>query len=229
MSLGGPSDSTTLRNAVAYAYEHGVTIVCSAGNEYLIGNQINYPAAYDQYCIAVGATDYSNNRAPYSNTGSYIDLVAPGGNLDLDENNDSYGDGILQQTFGTGPKDWGYWFYEGTSMAAPHVTATAGLLASQGITNPDLIRQILQETAHDLGPAGWDPEYGYGIIDAYAALQYCDILGDFNHDCVVNIEDLAILISFWLQNEPPVDIAPSNPDNIINFLDFAEMAHDWNR
>jgi serine protease len=228
LSLGGPADSTTLRDAVAYAYNHGVTIICAAGNEYEQGNPVMYPAAYDEYCIAVGATRYDRTRAYYSNTGSYLDLVAPGGDLNVDQNADGYGDGILQQTFGTGPKDWGYWFYTGTSMAAPHVSGVAALLISAGITDPDAVREALQNTATDSGPAGWDEEYGWGLIDAYAALNYHHDPADFNSDGFVDFEDLDILSTYWLLDNPLIDIAPPAGDGIINFLDFAEFAQSWN-
>ncbi|MHC4644700.1 MAG: S8 family peptidase [Planctomycetota bacterium] len=227
MSLGGAGDSTTLRNAVAYAYNHGVTIICAAGNEYLEGNPPSYPAAYDEYCIAVGASTLGGTRAYYSNTGSYLDLAAPGGDLSDDLNADGYGDGILQQTFGVNPKDWGYFFYQGTSMAAPHVSGVAALLASTGVTDPDAIREALQNTARDLGPAGWDQQFGWGLVDAYAALNYYHVPGDFNHNGLVGFDDLRILLDYWLDNEPSVDIAPSGGDGIINFLDVAELAGYW--
>ena len=78
LSLGGTSPSTTLENALAYAFNEGVTIVCAAGNEYQQGNPTIYPAAYDAYCIAVGATRYDEERAYYSSTGTYVDIAAPG-------------------------------------------------------------------------------------------------------------------------------------------------------
>ena len=227
LSLGGPYDSTTLRDAIAYAYNKGVTIICSAGNDGA-GGPTNYPAAYDAYCIAVGATRYDQTRAPYSTTGSYLDLTAPGGDIDVDQNGDGYVDGILQQTFGTNPKEMGYWFYDGTSMAAPHVTGVAALLISIGVTGPDAVREALEATAEDLGTPGWDEEYGWGLIDAYAALNYY-LLGDFNYDGSVNVKDLRILASYWLRNEPLVDIAPVGGDGITNFLDFARFAESWNQ
>jgi len=172
LSLGGTSPSTTLENAVAYAYNKGVTIVCAAGNEYQKGNSPLYPAAYDAYCIAVGATRFDETRAYYSNTGTYLDIAAPGGDLNVDQNNDGYGDGVLQQTFGNNPKDFGYWFYQGTSMASPHVAGVAALLISDGVTGPDNIRAALQETAEDKGTTGRDDTYGWGLVDAHAALGW---------------------------------------------------------
>jgi serine protease len=148
--------------------------------------------------------------------------------LNVDQNGDGYGDGILQQTFGTSPKDWGYWFYQGTSMAAPHVSGIAALLISTGVTDPNAIREALQNTATDLGPAGWDQEYGWGLVDAYAVLNYYQTPGDFNGDDLVNFQDLAILLSYWLENEPLVDIAPLGGDGIVNFLDFAKLTQICN-
>ncbi|MBU2598089.1 MAG: S8 family serine peptidase [Actinobacteria bacterium] len=175
LSLGGTSQSTTLEKAVAYAYSKGVTIVCAAGNEYLWGNSPLYPAAYDAYCIAVGATRFDETRAYYSNTGTYLDITAPGGDLNVDQNNDGYGDGVLQQTFGNNPKDFGYWFYQGTSMAAPHVSGVSALLIANGTTGPTNVKKALEDTAEDKGPEGWDEDYGWGIVDAYAALSYSTV------------------------------------------------------
>ena len=73
LSLGGSSPSVALENAVAYAYNQGVTIVAAMGNDST--NTTAYPAAYDNYVIAVGATRYDKNLAYYSNYGSGTDLV----------------------------------------------------------------------------------------------------------------------------------------------------------
>lgn len=172
MSLGGTSPSATLENALAYAYNKGVTIVCAAGNEYQKGNPPLYPAAYDSYCIAVGATRFDETRSYYSTTGSYLDIAAPGGDLNVDQNNDGYGDGVLQQTFSRSPGNFGYWFYQGTSMATPHVSGVSALLIANGTTGPANIKKALESTAEDKGPTGWDSEYGWGIVNAFAALKY---------------------------------------------------------
>ena len=106
MSLGGSILSTTLESAVAYAYNKGVTIVCAAGNNGQ--SALLYPAAYDAYCISVGAIRYDETRTDYSNYGTGLDLVAPGGDVGVDQNGDGYPDGVLQQTFGNTYNDWGY-------------------------------------------------------------------------------------------------------------------------
>jgi serine protease len=172
LSLGGSVPSDTLESAVAYAYNNGVTVVAAAGNDGL--DTLVYPAAYDVYVIAVGATRYDETLAYYSNYGPSLDLVAPGGDLNVDQNGDGYNDGVLQNTFNPTTKDtsdFGYWFFQGTSMATPHVSGVAALLIANGIVGPDNIKDILQSTAEDLGSAGRDDTYGWGLVDAYAALQ----------------------------------------------------------
>lgn len=174
LSLGGSSPASYLEEAVAYAYNNGVTVVAAAGNDGL--STISYPAAYDNYVIAVGATRYDETLAYYSNYGPSLDVVAPGGDTRVDQNGDGYGDGVLQNTFNPNTKntaDFGYWFSQGTSMATPHVSGIAALLLANGnATTPDQVRAALQSTAKDLGAAGRDDTYGYGLVNAYAALQW---------------------------------------------------------
>ncbi|MDD5669695.1 MAG: S8 family serine peptidase, partial [Candidatus Omnitrophica bacterium] len=186
----------------------GVTIVCAAGNEYQKGNPIVYPAAYDAYCIAVGAVRYDEARACYSSTGSYVDISAPGGDMNVDQNNDGYKDGILQQTFSNTPSNFGYWFYQGTSMAAPHVSGIAALLISKGVTGPDAIMNVLKATAKDKGPVGWDAEYGWGIVDAYAALNY---VPEVIHD--VAVTGIVVVSSCVQGDTVPVTVNAGNSGN----------------
>lgn len=170
MSLGGSQDSTTLYNAIKYAYNKGVVIVCAAGNDGR--SQVSYPAAYTE-CIAVGATRFDGSRVRYSNYGSALDIVAPGGDTSVDQNKDGYGDGILQQTFSGSPTNFGYYFYQGTSMATPHVAGVAALVLSvhPEFTN-EQVRTALQSTAKDLGTKGWDKYFGYGLVNAYGAVNW---------------------------------------------------------
>ena len=172
LSLGGKDPSTTLEMALRSAHQHGITVVCAAGNEFQKGNPVIYPAAYDNYCIAVGATRYDNARAPYSSTGPHLDVMAPGGDMTVDQNGDGYPDGIVQQTFSVDPSAFAYYFFQGTSMATPHVSGLAGLLISHGVTDPNQVREAIEQTATDLGTPGWDQQYGWGLINPTAALTY---------------------------------------------------------
>ncbi|MHC4624721.1 MAG: S8 family serine peptidase, partial [Planctomycetota bacterium] len=144
------------------------------------GPVLSYPAAYNTYCIAVGATRYDQTLSYYSSYGAGLDLVAPGGDIYIDQNGDGYSDGVLQQTFGNSLNDWAYFFYQGTSMASPHVAGVAALLIANGnadtdgdgVSSPDEVRAALQDTTRDLGAPGWDQIYGWGMLDAPAALMY---------------------------------------------------------
>ena len=228
MSLGGEGDSATLKDAIGYAYSQGVTVVCAAGNEFLEGNPPINPAAYDDYCIAAGATRYDETRAYYSSTGSYLDIAAPGGDMLVDQNGDGYPDGILQQTFGIDPNDFAYWFYQGTSMAAPHVSGAAALLISNGVTDPEKVREAIEKTAKDIGPRGWDEEYGWGLINVRAALNY-GVRGDLSGDLLVSLEDLSLLADQWLQHAAPSPKAELSGDGVVNFVDFAILAEKWSK
>jgi serine protease len=174
LGFGGTEPSIALEEAIANSYNRGVTLIAAAGNDGIGG--VCYPAAYDDYVIAVGATRYDETLAYYSSHGVSLDLAAPGGDLKVDQNGDAYGDGILQQTYkiaGDGAISWGYGFMEGTSMAAAHVSGAAALLIANGnASSPAEVRRALESTAKDKGAEGWDTGYGWGIVDAFAALQW---------------------------------------------------------
>jgi serine protease len=169
MSFGGSFTSLALLQAVSYAQSKDVLLVASAGNSG--GGSVLYPARAP-WCIAVGATRFDGQRASYSSYGRDLDLVAPGGDVGVDQNGDGYGDGVLQQTFAASqPGNFGLWFYSGTSMAAPHVTAAAALVwAANPTFTASQVRSALESTAKDLGAAGRDNYYGYGLVNAAAAI-----------------------------------------------------------
>jgi len=177
MSLGSASPSSSMEQAVNYAASKGVLVIAASGNEY--SSSVGYPAAFDN-ALAVGASGYSGGRAAYSNTGAGLFITAPGGDMGKDENGDGYADGILQETREDG--EWSYLFYEGTSMASPHVAGIAALVASMGVTDPGEIADILASTARDRGASGYDTTYGYGLIDAAAAVAAVDASDDTDPD-----------------------------------------------
>jgi serine protease len=168
LSLSGRKTSQLMTDAVKYAASRGVLIVAAAGNS---DGAVEYPAAYEEI-LAVGSVDYQLKRAPYSDIGPEIDVVAPGGDTGVDENGDGQPDGILQETFkGDDPGKFALYYLEGTSMAAPHVAAVAALLfAVSPSATAAQVRQAIEATARDLGPAGRDNEYGYGLVQAAAAV-----------------------------------------------------------
>jgi serine protease len=179
MSLGGGGTSTSIANAVTRAVGRGVTVVASAGNDG--EGTVIFPASLANV-IAVGAIDGRKRKAPYSNFGTALDVMAPGGDNDRNDTGpgqlpDEYPDGILQQTFDprtaarTGRyDDFGYFFVDGTSAAAPQVSALAALLYRQGITDPAAIQASIQSTAEDLGAPGRDNTFGHGLMRPAVAL-----------------------------------------------------------
>jgi len=166
-------------SALRRANRAGVVLVAAAGNTE--DTQVAYPARA-KHTIAVGATTEHGCLAEYSNTGSGLDIVAPGGGADAAIDGDpdcrpleDPGRDIYQYTFtGTSPRRFGLpGGYEGTSMAVPHVSATAALIVGEKLLgpnpSPEAITAQLERTARDLGPPGPDTEYGYGLLNAAAA------------------------------------------------------------
>lgn len=162
LSLGSVDKSSTLQAAVDYATNQGALLVAAGGNcgdslYFLSGctyqDQPVYPAGYTNV-MAVASTDSSDNQSSFSNEGSYIEIAAPGSNI-----------------YSTYPSA-GYATMSGTSMASPHVAGLAALIWSQNPswTNQEVRAQI-RATAQDLGSSGWDSKFGYGRIDADAALN----------------------------------------------------------
>lgn len=121
----------------------GVIVVAATGND---GNAdyAGYPAIYPSV-IGVGASGPDNQITSYTNKGEGLDILAPGGDLDVDLDSDGYPDGVLQETKLNG--QWSYWFFEGTSMASPHVAAFAALLLANGVDAAD-VEQKMKDSAN---------------------------------------------------------------------------------
>ncbi len=153
LSFGSGQRSTVLKGAIekAYANGKGAVVVAAAGNTGT--NTRQYPAAYKK-AIAVSATNSDDKPAGFSSRGDWVDLAAPG-------------TGILSTRAVI--EGGGYGAESGTSEAAPFVSALAGLLASEGKT-AGAIRKRMRDTAADLGPAGDDPRFGQGRINANKAV-----------------------------------------------------------
>ncbi len=167
MSFGGGGFNASEQAAVTYAYNTGVILVAAAGNSNADCGAF-YPASYANV-VGVSATDLGNAKAWYSNFGSCVDLAAPGGDTTADDDGDGNPDGVLS-TSGTPASPSEYWFFQGTSMATPHAVGLAALLISKGVTGPAAIQSLMQSTATDLGAGGYDPIFGWGLINAAAAV-----------------------------------------------------------
>ena len=153
LSLVGPP-SETLYRAVAYAYGggDGALVVAASGNDGT--TNVNYPAGYPE-AMSVAATDNTDSHPAFSTSNADVEISAPGV-------------GII------GPynaSDTSYAIFTGTSMAAPHVSGLAALLAT---VNPSLnaagLRSVIESSAVDLGAPGLDPVFGYGRIDVARAV-----------------------------------------------------------
>ena len=151
MSFGNYTTlSQAAETAIDYAYRRGCVLVAGVGNDN--SAEPFYPAAYDQV-IAVSAIDQTNNRASFSNYGSYVDFCAPGVNVLTTTKGGTYSDA------------------NGTSFAAPFVTGVVALMLSKSPSlSPREVVANLRTQAEDLGVTGWDQFYGWGLVDAYAAV-----------------------------------------------------------
>ncbi len=164
MSLGSSSNSTTLRNAVVAATAAGTLIVAASGNSET--NSPFYPAAYPDV-VSVVALGPDVQLASYTNVGTTVSLSAPGGGQ-------RYGAtaGVASTTWDFTKTLPSYAYYEGTSMATPHVVGVAALVLALNPTfTAAQLRTRLQSTAVDLGPPGRDDRYGYGLVNAYNAVN----------------------------------------------------------
>jgi serine protease len=166
MSLGGGMPSRSVQRAIDYAHDKGVVVIAAAGNS--SRSRVEYPARHN-HVVAVGAVRYDRQLTFYSSYGEGLDVVAPGGDLRVDQNEDGMPDGVLQNTLvGGDPTRFDYLAWQGTSMATPHVAGVAALLRAAGVQDPDAIERMLKQSAEDLGDAR---RYGSGLIHADHALR----------------------------------------------------------
>jgi Subtilase family len=186
MSFGGPGLSQMEKDALDYAIGKGVLLVASAGND---GGAVNYPAAYLQpdggaagYGLAVGASDATDQKAPWSSWGSRLSLLAPGtfgsapacnvGVLGALPPVASLFDGDCGAKFSDQTTGARYGYSDGTSFASPEV---AGIAALVWAAHPELLNYqvagILTKTATRPAGAGWSPTQGWGVVNARAAVE----------------------------------------------------------
>ena len=154
LSLGSTASSTTMLNALRYAVQNNVLLTCAAGNN---GSNVNfYPAAYPE-CFGVSGTMEEDAWYTLSNWGAWVDISAPASSI--------------YSTLWTSSNANTFLWKDGTSQATPHVAGLAALLLS---VNPNLkpgdLRAIIQQSAVDLGAAGWDDHFGAGRINVGAAV-----------------------------------------------------------
>lgn len=159
LSLGGPDRDPVLDQACLYAYRHGAVVVAAGGNSFLEGNRIQFPAASPNV-VAVAAEDATGNPAGFSNTGSYIDLAAPGEDILA---------AIPGSTFDV---------ESGTSFAAPHVSGALALTiaANPRLTSAQLVSIITLTAQDDISGNGWDDQLGFGTVRADRAVATARVM-----------------------------------------------------
>jgi subtilisin family serine protease len=189
LDANGSGDSTTVAKGIEWAVEQGAQVInLSLGPDVpLLGDDPNFNATIDRALdrgvivvaaagnsglptcdqpsgqgrlLCVGAVDKHGNRSFFSNFGNGLGIVAPGGSGLPFQNED------ILSTW----NDGGYMELAGTSQATPHVSGVAALLVSKGLRGQAAVRRIL-DTATDAGPAGPDPQFGAGIVNANRALE----------------------------------------------------------
>ncbi len=158
MSLGGSTPSQAIQDAITYANSKGSLVVVAMGNN---GRESkSYPAACDGV-MAVGATDISDNKASFSQYGSWISVGAPGHNI--------------MSTLPVKANPIGQTMYgslSGTSMATPYVAGLAALVRDQFPTLTAMqVKAKIEKSADDTGTAGFDKLFGHGRINAAAAVS----------------------------------------------------------
>jgi subtilisin family serine protease len=173
LSIGGSETSAIEKRAVRWAARQGVLVVAAAGNEHDDGNPVEYPAALLQpkgsegrggIGLAVGATDRDGTRAYFSNTGSYLSLAAPGYNVFAAESAASEWPRAQVPWASPGYYGWA----SGTSFSAPEVAGVAALVWG---ANPLLTaRQVAAVIKQSATGSGWNPELGWGSLNAGAAV-----------------------------------------------------------
>ncbi|QOJ15367.1 MAG: S8 family serine peptidase [Planctomycetia bacterium] len=169
MSLQYYTGTQYFADAIAYAHAAGKLCIAAAGNQ---ATAVAFPGRFPG-CMAISATDRNDAIYAVSNFGPEIDICAPGREIWSTRNGNGYG------------------FSTGTSMAAPHVSGVASLIMGYNrMLSHDEVAAVLQSSAVDLGAPGFDNNYGWGRLDAAAALLAATPYGDLNCDGFVNNFDI---------------------------------------
>ncbi len=182
MSLGGKrscSQSPAEQDVLNQVRAKGVIVVVAAGNNNI--NAADFSPASCAGVITIGATDLPGARAPYSNFGTRIDVMAPGGDTGVDTNNDKFADGVLSLGKDDAKDEFTFTFENGTSMAAPHVAGVVALMkALRPNLTPDQALNVLRDTAKSRtatqcqgrkGGTQAATDCGAGLIDVFAAVN----------------------------------------------------------
>jgi hypothetical protein len=219
ISLGGATDDPVVDSAIQRAVREGSLVVAASGNSGTEGNWLTYPGA-DPHVLTVAATNQADTVADFSTESSYVDIAAPGVGIPV-----------------ASALDNSYQAEDGTSFSSPIVAGAAAWLWT---VRPDLdasqVAEILRESAHDVGPPGYDDATGYGILDVAAALNWPTPQADTPepNDTIANAtiattrakpagaiagrvevhEDPLDVLRIWLLPKRRISMRASSPDGI---------------
>ena len=208
MSLSGGGLLPLTEEAMDYAEANNVLSVAAAGNHG--GSNKHYPAGYDNV-MAISGININDVKPGFSGWGSHIDIAGPT-------------EGITSTGPG-GPTDYVNNF-SGTSASTPHVTGVAGLVLS---INPDLtaveLRQLLRDTAEDVGDPGFDLLFGFGRVDAgaaaAAAISQCP--ADITGDGVLDADDFFAYLDLFAAGDPGADITGNGVIDADDFFAYLDL------
>lgn len=222
MSLGAPGDGRGYKDILEDAVGRGVLVFVAAGNDNV--DAATFQPANVEVAITVGATGFSGHRASYSNFGSTVDIMAPGGELAEDADHDGYPDGVLSTVKASVD------FLQGTSMATPHMAGLGILMKSlqPALTQADA-RQILRDTARTESNFRCDECGGASVVDAAAVVAALGAaanspflsvtpnqvgLGKDENSATINIRNSGVGTMAWTariqSNEPGWSISPDS-------------------
>lgn len=159
LSIGGGSLSQSESDAIAYANSKNAIVIASAGNDGV--GTVSCPAC-DPGAISVASTQWQDKLASYSQWGPGLDISAPGGQC--------YSNTTPEGCIYSAVRGSAYGWMQGTSMAAPQVTGTAGVVALVTGLRGSALRSRLESTTDDLGASGYDQTFGNGRLNSYRAV-----------------------------------------------------------
>jgi len=226
-TVGYTSDQPVLHSAIVDVTKadgigrdgKGCVFIVAAGNIYW-----KYPEV-----VAVGASNHNDVRCSYSSYGPELDIVSPSGQTGAKIWTTDIAGSVGFNN--TNPDILDYTDkFTGTSAACPIAAGVAALILSVEPTlTSDDVRHFLERSAKDLGDPGRDDYYGWGRVDARAALDM--VLAkraDLNNDWRVDLKDFALLAEFWKTSESSADIAPAKKrDGTVDIRDVVLMAEYW--
>jgi hypothetical protein len=214
LSFGGTEPNPQVQDAILHAVHAGCVVVAAAGNSGLDGDPPTYPASY-AHVLAVGATDEQDAPLPFSSSGDWVDVAAPGSNMSAEVPLSHDASGISGSL-------------AGTSFAAPLVSAAAAWIWTVRPTlTASQVAALLRESARPVGTQRFDRKTGFGVIDIAAALAAPTPRGDPGepNDDVVQVKPGQL----FSNGQPPITTATRPSTGISGTLLQAEDPRDLYR